>query len=82
MAGARGPDSEKAAVVNLPLSYIIWGFPKIRGTFLGVPIIRTIVFGGVYIGVPLFWESTNWLFGVYASELRHYCKQVDICTTV
>ena len=22
----------------------IWGFPKIRGTFLGVPIIRTIVF--------------------------------------
>ena len=27
------------------------GFPKIRGTFLGVPITRTIVFG-VSIGVP------------------------------
>ena len=21
-----------------------WGFPKIRGTFLGIPIIRTIVY--------------------------------------
>ena len=28
-----------------------------RGTILGVPIIRTIVFG-VYIGVPSFWETT------------------------
>ena len=24
--------------------FLIQGFPKIRGTFLGVPIIRTIVF--------------------------------------
>ena len=39
--------------------YIIWGFPKIRGTFLGVPIVRTIVFGGLY-WVPLFWETTIW----------------------
>ena len=23
---------------------LIWGFPKTRGTFLGIPIIRTIVF--------------------------------------
>ena len=28
----------------------IWGFPKIRGTPLGVPIIRTIVFWGLYWG--------------------------------
>ena len=27
------------------------------GTFLGVPIIRTIVFWGLYIGVPLFREA-------------------------
>ena len=27
---------------------VIWGFPKIRGTLLGVPIIRTVVFGGLY----------------------------------
>ena len=25
-----------------------WGFPKIRGTILGVPIIRIIVFWGLY----------------------------------
>ena len=30
-----------------------WGFPKIRGTFLGVPIIRTIVFWGLYSGPPI-----------------------------
>ena len=28
----------------------IGGFPKIRGTILGVPIIRTIVFWGLYWG--------------------------------
>ena len=33
-----------------------WGFPKIRGTFLGVPIIRIIVFGGLYWG-PLIWGN-------------------------
>ena len=29
---------------------LIWGFPKIRGTSLGVPIIRTIVYWGLYWG--------------------------------
>ena len=28
-----------------------WGFPKIRGTILGVPIIRIIVFWGLYWGL-------------------------------
>ena len=28
----------------------IWGFPKIRGTILGVPIIRTKLFLGLYWG--------------------------------
>ena len=28
----------------------IWGFPKIKGTFLGVPIVRTIVYWGLYWG--------------------------------
>ena len=28
----------------------IWEFPKIRGTLLGVPITRTIVFWGLYWG--------------------------------
>ena len=35
----------------------IGGLPKIRGTILGVPIIRIIVVG-VYIGVTPFWETT------------------------
>ena len=30
--------------------YGIWGFPNIRGTFLAVPIILVIVFGGLYWG--------------------------------
>ena len=29
---------------------VIWGFPKIRGTILGVPIMRIIVFWGLYWG--------------------------------
>ena len=32
-------------------------FLKIRGTILGVPIKRTIIYW-VYIGVPLFMETT------------------------
>ena len=31
-------------------SFQIWDFPKIRGTFLGVPIIRIIVFWGLCWG--------------------------------
>ena len=40
----------------------LWGlgFPRIRGTLLGVPIIRIMYFG-VYIGVALFWETTIFL---------------------
>ena len=39
--------------------YGVWGvglgLPKTRGTILGVPIIRII---WVYVGVPLFRETT------------------------
>ena len=31
----------------------IWGFPNIRGTFLGVTMIRTRVFGGLSWGAPI-----------------------------
>ena len=34
------------------------GVSKIRGTLLGVPISRIILFW-VYIGVSLFWETTS-----------------------
>ena len=43
----------------------IWGFPKSRGTILGVPIIRIIVFWGLY-WVPLFWEPTILALGFRA----------------
>ena len=29
---------------------IMWEFPKIRGTILGAPIIRAIIFWGLYWG--------------------------------
>ena len=29
---------------------LMWGFPTIRGTILGVPLIRARVFGGIYWG--------------------------------
>ena len=32
---------------------VMWGFPKIRGTLLGVPIIRIIVFWGLHWGPPI-----------------------------
>ena len=32
----------------------IWEFPKIRGTLLGVPIMRIIVYWGLYWGPPNF----------------------------
>ena len=33
---------------------MIWGFTKIRGTILGVPIVRTIVYWGLYWGPLIF----------------------------
>ena len=41
-----------AALLTEPilLGFDIWGFPKIRGTSLGVPIIRIILFWGLYWG--------------------------------
>ena len=40
----------------------MWEFPKIRGTFLGVPIIRAIIFWGLYWG-PLV--LGNYHIGLY-----------------
>ena len=38
-------------------------FPKIRVPFWEVPIIRSIVFGGLY-WVPLVWKTTNDRVGI------------------
>ena len=32
---------------------MIWGFPQNRGTILGVPIIRIIIYWGLYWGPPI-----------------------------
>ena len=58
---------------NMCVSICIWGFPKIRGTFLGAPIIRIIVYW-VYIGVPLFTESTIYIYIYISQEIyRSFC---------
>ena len=59
------------------------GFPKNRGTILGVPIIRTIVFWGLYwgslilgnyrIGLYGFKEGA-WGYGMTAVENPHLPK--------
>ena len=41
-----------------------WGFPKIRGTILGVPRIRIIVFWGLYWGPYQISFSQNGLRSV------------------
>ena len=49
----------------------IWGFPKIRGTFLGVPIIRTIVFWSLYWGTLILGNYHLWsLEGMPSSSLN------------
>ena len=41
------------ATSEVPKIRVIWGFPKIMGTLLGLPIKRTIVFGCLYWGSPI-----------------------------
>ena len=52
------PISRKKSPELLVPDFKWWVSENYRGTFLGVPIIRTVIFG-VYIGVPLFWETTK-----------------------
>ena len=35
---------------NPRILLLVWGFPKIRGTILGVLTIRIIVYWGLYLG--------------------------------
>ena len=38
-------------ILGSSLGYMdIWGFPKVRGTFFGVPIMRITIFWGLYWG--------------------------------
>ena len=46
----------------------IWEFPKIRGTILGVPILRIIVYWGLYWGPPIL---GNYHIITYIPLIRH-----------
>ena len=54
----------------------IWGFPKNRGTILGVPVIRTIVFWGLYWD-PLFMETTIYIY-IYMHIHVRYLYQIRL----
>ena len=62
----------------------IWKFPKIRGTVLGVPVKRTIVFWHLYLGL-LFRETTrywvsnweNWPRLTYSGYDRSCSGQIE-----
>ena len=64
IAGQGGRVEERVRIQICPLNSKTpnpkWEFPEeIRGTFLGGTYKRTIVFGGLYWGPPLFWETTK-----------------------
>ena len=47
--------------------HAIWGFPKTRGTILGVFIIRTIVLGGLHWGPPIL---GNYHIGIMEKKME------------
>ena len=61
--GAQGPRTWQPQDGPLARGFEIWGFPKIRATFLGVPIIRIIVYWGLYWGL-LILGNYHLRFGV------------------
>ena len=52
---ALGYSGRPQEIIVKGLEFRVWGFPKIRGTLLGIPIIRIIVYWGLYEGT---WETT------------------------
>ena len=52
--GAASAEKDAASSQVKLEQTIKWEFPKIRGTFLGVSIKRTIVYWGLYWGTPNF----------------------------
>ena len=52
----------------------IWGFPEIRGTLFGVPIIRIIVYWGLYWG-PLILGNHHLGMCTETLRVRHNHSQ-------
>ena len=44
--------SSATSETSASIQTIMWEFPKISGSLLGVPIIRTVVFWGYLFGGP------------------------------
>ena len=55
-----------------------WGFPKLRGTFFGVPVVRTIVLLWSILGSPTFRKLPD-IIGLPVplseAEKPPYCSQ-------
>ena len=54
----------------------IWGFPKIRGTLLEIPIIRTVVFWGLYWGPRIL---GNYHIGTARTKYVTYRELNTLC---
>ena len=67
---SAGPCTRSVKLISSSVDRGIWGFPKIRGTILGVPIIRTIVYWGLYWG-PLFLGNYHLGFGALRAALAY-----------
>ena len=53
--------------------WCIWGFPEMKGTFLGVPIIRTVIFWGLYWGSPI-WGNYHMVLWLHALPRCFTCR--------
>ena len=54
-----------------------WGFPKIGGTFLGVPIIKSIILWGLYWG-PLI--LGNYQIDLYKWPSKSFWMEWEVTT--
>ena len=48
------------------------GFPKIRGTFLGVPIIRIVIYWGSMLGSPYLGKLPYQVPGTQGNGIDNY----------
>ena len=54
-----------------------WGFPYIRGAFLGVPVIRIIIYWGLYWGTLILGNSQYAKFRPFIEPACKYLSGVD-----
>ena len=67
-------------ILILVFCIVIWGFPKIRGTILGIPIIRTVIFGGLYWGSLILGKYH--IHSLRPQRRQQWQKQEDLAYTL